>query len=61
MQRGRETVMKTIAFVFALAFAFTTGMALVTVVAHTDQAIADSAETVVVYPEQASQCDGTSC
>jgi len=53
--------MKTIAFVFALAFAFTTGMALVTVVAHTDQAIADSAETVVVYPEQASQCDGTSC
>jgi len=53
--------MKTIALVFALAFAFTTGMAAVTVVAHTDQAMADSATTVVVYPEQASDCDGTSC
>jgi len=33
--------MKKIALVFALAFAFTTGMAAVTVIAHTDQAIAD--------------------
>ena len=53
--------MKKIVVVFALAFAFTTGMAVVTVVAHTDQAIANSAGTVIVYPEQASQCDGTNC
>jgi hypothetical protein len=32
--------MKKLAIVFALAFAFTTGMAVVTVVAHTDQAMA---------------------
>ena len=32
--------MKKIAVIFALAFAFTTGMAVVTVVAHTDQAAA---------------------
>ena len=32
--------MKKIALVFALAFAFTTGMAAVTVVGHTDQAMA---------------------
>ena len=55
------TVMKKIALVFALAFAFTTGVAVVTVVAHTDRAMADSAGTVIVYPEQASQCDGTNC
>jgi len=48
--------MKKIAVIFALAFAFTTGMAVVTVVAH-----ADSGGTVIVYPEQASQCDGTNC
>jgi hypothetical protein len=53
--------MKKLALVFALAFAFTTGMTVVTVVAHTDQAMADSAGTVVVYPEQASMCDGTCC
>jgi hypothetical protein len=53
--------MKKIALVFALAFAFTTGMAVVTVVAHTDRAMADSAGTTVVYPEQASKCDGTNC
>jgi hypothetical protein len=53
--------MNKIALIFALAFAFTTGMAVVTVVAHTDRAMADSAGTVIVYPEQASQCDGTSC
>jgi thiamine biosynthesis lipoprotein ApbE len=40
---------------------FTTGMAVVTVVAHNDQAMADSASAAVVYPEQASDCDGTSC
>ena len=57
----RNTIMKKMALVFALAFAFTTGMAVVTVVAHTDQAMADSAGTVIVYPEQASQCDGTNC
>jgi hypothetical protein len=56
-----DTIMKKIALVFALAFAFTTGMAVVTVVAHTDRAMADSAGTLVVYPEQASQCDGTNC
>jgi hypothetical protein len=44
--------MKQIAFAFVLAYAFTTGMAVVTVVAHTDQAIADSATAAVVYPEQ---------
>jgi hypothetical protein len=33
--------MKKIALIFALAFALTTGMAVVTVVAHTDQAMAD--------------------
>jgi len=36
-----EIVMKSIALIFALAFALTTGMAVVTVVAHTDQAMAD--------------------
>jgi hypothetical protein len=56
-----DTIMKKIAVVFALAFALTTGVAVVTVVAHTDQAMADSAGTVIVYPEQASQCDGTAC
>jgi hypothetical protein len=35
--------MKKISLVFALAFAFTTGMAVVTAVAHTDRAMADSA------------------
>ena len=33
--------MKKIALVFALAFALTTGMAVMTVVAHTGQAMAD--------------------
>ena len=35
--------MKQIALVFVLAYAFTTGMAVVAVVAHTDQTMADSA------------------
>jgi hypothetical protein len=53
--------MKKIALIFAIAFALTTGMAFVTVVAHTDQAVANSAGTVIVYPEQASQCNETNC
>jgi hypothetical protein len=53
--------MKNIAVVFALTLAFTTGMAVMTVVAHTGRAMADSAGTVIVYPEQASQCDVTNC
>jgi hypothetical protein len=56
-----DTTMKKIALVFALAFAFTTGMAAVTVVAHTDRAMADSAGTTIVFPERASQCDETNC
>jgi len=32
--------MKKLAIVFALAFTFTTGMAVVTVITHTDQATA---------------------
>jgi hypothetical protein len=53
--------MKKIALVVALAFAFTAKMAVVTVVSHTDRAMADSVGTVIVYPEQASQCDATTC
>jgi hypothetical protein len=53
--------MKKIAAIFALAFALTTGRAVVTVVAHTDRAMADSAGTVILYPEQASQCNETNC
>jgi len=53
--------MRKIAVIFTLAFALTTGMAVVTVVAHADRAMADSAAVAVVYPEQASDCDGTSC
>jgi hypothetical protein len=53
--------MKKLALVFALALAFTAGMAVVTVVVHTDQAMADSAGTACPYPEQASMCDGTNC
>jgi hypothetical protein len=53
--------MKKIALILAMAFALTTGMAIVTVIAHTDQAMADSAGTVIVYPEQASMCDNTAC
>jgi hypothetical protein len=53
--------MKRIALLFALVFALTTAMAMVTVVAHVDRALADSAGTVIVYPEQATACDGTNC
>ena len=37
----RETVMKKIFIILVLTFAFTTGMTVVTVVAHTDQALAE--------------------
>jgi phosphohistidine phosphatase SixA len=40
-----EALMKKISIILALAFAFTTGMAVVTVVAHTDEAAA-----AVIYP-----------
>ena len=53
--------MKNIALIFAMAFALATGMALVTVVANTDRAMADSAGTVILHPEQPSQCDETNC
>ena len=54
--------MKKIALVLALAFTFGTGMAVVTVVAHTDRAMADSAGTVIAYPEQVNACgEGTNC
>jgi hypothetical protein len=56
-----DTIMKKIALVVALAFAFTAKMAVVTVVSHTDQAMADSAGTVIMYPEQASKCNETNC
>jgi predicted lipoprotein with Yx(FWY)xxD motif len=56
-----DAIMKKIALVLALAFAFTAKMAVVTVVSHTDQAMADSAGTIVLYPEEASQCNETNC
>jgi hypothetical protein len=51
--------MKKLAVGFALAF--TIGMVVVSVVAHTGQAMADSAGTVVTHPEQANVCDETAC
>ena len=60
-KRG-DTIMKKTALVFALAFAFTAKMAVVTVVSHTDRAMADSAGTVIVYPEQVNACgEATNC
>ena len=53
--------MKQIALAFILAYAFTTGMAVVTVVAHRDRAMADSATADAVYLSRASACDGISC
>ena len=55
-----DTIMKKIAAILA-ALALTTGTAVVTVVAHTDRAMADSAGTAIVYPEQASKCNETNC
>jgi hypothetical protein len=60
--RRGDTIMKKIALVVALALAFTAKMAVVTVVSHTDQAIADSAGTTIAYPEQVNACgEGTNC
>jgi hypothetical protein len=62
VRRGEgDRIMKKIAAIFALAFALTTGMAMVTIVAHTGQAMADSAGTVITHPEQANICDDTAC
>jgi hypothetical protein len=44
--------MKQIALAFVLAYSFTTGMAVVTVVAHTHQAMASNDTADVTYPEQ---------
>jgi len=49
------------AAVYALAFAFTTLIAFVTAVAHQDKAAADYTPSVIVYPEQASDCEATNC
>jgi hypothetical protein len=57
-----DTIMKKIALIFALAFVFTAKMAVVTVVSHTDQAMADSAGTAIAYPEQVNACsEGVNC
>ena len=53
--------MKKIALIFAVAFAITAGITVMTVIADMDLAMADSAGTVVTHPEQASMCDGTNC
>jgi hypothetical protein len=53
--------MKKIAAIFALAFAITTGITIMTVVADMDLAMADSAGTVITHPEQANICDDTAC
>jgi hypothetical protein len=56
-----DTTMKKIALIFALAFAITTGIMVMTVVADMSLAMADSAGTVVTHPEQANICDDTAC
>jgi hypothetical protein len=56
-----ERVMKKIALILTLAFAITTGITVMTVVADMDLAMADSAGTVVTHPEHANICDDTSC
>ena len=53
--------MKKIALIFALAFAITTGITVMTVLADMDLAMASSAGTVVTHPEQANICDETTC
>jgi hypothetical protein len=48
-----DPIMKKIALVVALAFAFTAKMAVVTVVSH---------RTTIAYPEQVNACgEGTNC
>jgi hypothetical protein len=56
-----ECVMKKIALILGLAFAITTGITIMTVVADMGLAMADSAGTVVTHPEQANICDETAC
>ena len=56
-----DTIMKRIAVILALAFAITTGITVMTVVADMSLAMADSAGTVVTHPEQANICDDTAC
>jgi hypothetical protein len=56
-----ERVMKRTAVILALAFAITTGITVMTVVADMDLAKADSAGTVVTDPGQANICDETAC
>jgi hypothetical protein len=53
--------MKKIVLVLALALAITTGITVMTVIADTDLARADSAGAVVTHPEQANICDNTAC
>jgi hypothetical protein len=53
--------MKRIVVILALAFAITTGITVMTVVADMDLAKADTAGTVVTHPEQANICDETAC
>ena len=55
------TTMKKIALIFALAFAITTGITVMTVLADMDLAMASSAGSVVTHPEQANICDETAC
>jgi hypothetical protein len=57
----RGTTMKRIVVILALAFAITTGITVMTVVADMDLAKADTAGTVVTHPEQANICDETAC
>jgi len=53
--------MKKIALILALAFAITTGITIMTVVADMDLAMASGAGSVVTHPEQANICDETAC
>jgi hypothetical protein len=53
--------MKKMALILALAFAITTGITVMTVIADMSLAMADSAGTVVMHPEQANICDETAC
>jgi hypothetical protein len=59
-EMGDATV-KKIALIFALAFAITTGITVMTVLADVDLAMASSAGAVVTHPEQANICDETAC
>jgi hypothetical protein len=56
-----DTTMKKIALIFALAFAITTGITVMTVLADMDLAMASSVGSVVTHPEHANICDETAC